>query len=208
MANLVYCKNKLLKNNYYFDLSTANVLNPTKLPANLTGIAESGANGFYFAPDLPVDDFDPTAPTVRVSVANGHPERSVARTTLASVPALPSALVQGHVMPSFTHTLIGLGPFTDQGCTIVFTNTAVTIYHPDRHSLLSGWRDLEGPRLWHFPLQPTHPAAPTEPLLPTRRLPYPPPAAPARGRHPNFQQVTDHLGVACSMTTCTVQFKL
>jgi hypothetical protein len=34
--------------------------------------------------------------------------------------------MQGHVMPSFTHTLIGLGPFADLGCTIVFTKTAVT----------------------------------------------------------------------------------
>jgi hypothetical protein len=148
VANLVYCDdNKLIKNNYYFDLSTSNVSNPAKLPATHTGIADSGANGFYFAPDALVDKYDPTASTVRVRVANGHPERSVARATLASVPSLAPSSMQGHVMPSFTHTLIGLGPFADQGCTIVFTKTAVTIYHPDRHPLLSGWRDLAGPRL-------------------------------------------------------------
>jgi hypothetical protein len=79
MANLVYCNdNKLLKNNYYFALSTSNVPNPSKLPATHIGIAESGANGFYFAPDAPVADYNPTAPTVGVRVANGHPERSVA----------------------------------------------------------------------------------------------------------------------------------
>jgi hypothetical protein len=82
-------------------------------------------------------------------MANGHPERSVARATLASVPSLSSSSMQGHVMPSFTHTLIGLGPFADQGCTIVFTKTAVTVYHPDSHPLLSGWQELDGPRLWH-----------------------------------------------------------
>ena len=58
----------------------------------------------------------------------------------------------GHVMPSFPYTLIGLGPFADQGCQIIFTKTAVTVYHPDGHPILSGWRDETGPRLCHFPL--------------------------------------------------------
>ena len=133
-------------------------------------------------------------------MANSNPARSVARATLASVPALSPASMQGHVMPSFTHTLIGLGPFADQGCSIVFTKTAVTVYHPDGRALLSGWRELDGPRLWHFPLQPTHLAAPTEQRPPTRRLSVPFTAAPARIRHPNIRQVTDHCGVACSVT--------
>ena len=168
MANLVYCDdNKLLKNNYSFALSTSNVSNPTKLPANHTGIADSSSNGVYFAQNAPVENYDPTAPTVGVKCANGHPEQSVARATLASVPALPPSSMQGHVMPSFTHTLIRLGPFADQGCTIVFTKTAVNVYHPDGYPILSGWRDLEGPRLWHFPLQPIHSAATAEPLPPT-----------------------------------------
>jgi hypothetical protein len=55
-------------------------------------------------------------------------------------------------MPAFPHTLIGLGPFADLGCKIVFTKTSVTVYHPDGHSILSGWLDETGPRLWHFPL--------------------------------------------------------
>jgi hypothetical protein len=181
MANLVYCDDKtLLKNNYYFALSTSNVPNPSKLPATHTGIADSGANSFYFAPGAPVANHNPTAPIVGVRVANGHPEQSVARATLASVPSPPPSAMQGHVMPSFTHTLIGLGPFADLGCKIIFTKTAVTIYHPHRHPILTGWQDLEGPHLWHFPLQPTQPAAPTEPLPPIWRLPCLPPALPAR----------------------------
>ena len=43
----------------------------------------------------------------------------------------------GHVMPAFPHTLIGLGPFADLGCKIVFTKSSVTVYHPDGHPLLS-----------------------------------------------------------------------
>jgi hypothetical protein len=40
-------------------------------------------------------------------------------------------------MPSFPHTLIGLGPFADQGCQIVFTKTAVSVINPDGHTILA-----------------------------------------------------------------------
>ena len=85
-------------------------------------------------------------------MANGLPEHLVASATLALASSLPQAAMSGHVMPSFPHTLIGLGPFADQGCSIVFTKTAVTVYHPDGHPILSGWQDQTGPCLWHFPL--------------------------------------------------------
>jgi hypothetical protein len=35
---------------------------------------------------------------------------------------------------------------------IIFTQTAVTVYHLDGHPILSGWWDETGPWLWHFPL--------------------------------------------------------
>jgi hypothetical protein len=85
-------------------------------------------------------------------MANGCPKRSVTSATLASASSLPPAAMSGHVMPSFPHTLIGLGPFADQGCNIVFTNTSITVYHPNGYPILSGWRDETGPCLWHFPL--------------------------------------------------------
>jgi hypothetical protein len=156
MANLVYSNdNVLLKNNYYFALSTTPTCNPTQLPSSHTGIANSGASGFYFAPGAPVSNFNLQAPAVEVQVANSLPEQSVASATLASAPSLPPAAMQGHVMPSFHHTLIGLGPFTNLGCQIVFTKTAVSIIHPDGHTILESWREVDGPSLWHFPLQAT-----------------------------------------------------
>jgi hypothetical protein len=82
---------------------------------------------------------NPKAPSDGVRVANGLPERSIASATLASVPSLPPAVMQGHVMPSFPHTLIGLGPFANLGCQIVFTKTAVSVIHPDGHIILEGW---------------------------------------------------------------------
>ena len=90
-------------------------------------------------------------------MANGRAERSIASATLASVPSLPPSAMQGHVMPSFTNSLIGLGPFVDMGCTVVFTATGILVIHPDGHSLLDGWREDAGARLWCFPLQPITP---------------------------------------------------
>ncbi len=67
MVNLVYCdENNCLKNNYYFALSTTPACNPTQLPPSHTGIADSGASGFYFAPGAPVANLDHKAPTVGV----------------------------------------------------------------------------------------------------------------------------------------------
>ena len=55
-------------------------------------------------------------------------------------------------MPSFPHSLIGLGPFADLGYIIIFTKTGVSVVHPDGHSILEGWRETDGPKLWYFPL--------------------------------------------------------
>jgi hypothetical protein len=123
MANIVYCNNSnLCKNNYYYALATEFVPNPLPtLPAHHAGITDSGFNGNYFAPDAPVANYNPQAPTVGVHVAIGHPGRLVASATLASATALPPAVLLRHVMPNFPHTLIGLGPFANQDCTIIFT---------------------------------------------------------------------------------------
>ena len=67
MANLVYFNEiNRLKNNYHFALSTTPACNPTQLPPSCTGIADSGASGFYFAPDAPVANLNPKALTVGV----------------------------------------------------------------------------------------------------------------------------------------------
>ena len=111
MANTVHCvTNKLLKNNYYYALATASVHNPTQLPSSVTGITDSGASGIYFAPGAHASNINANAPAIGVKVANGLPVRSVASATLALVPSLPAASMCGHVMPSFPHTLVGLGP--------------------------------------------------------------------------------------------------
>jgi hypothetical protein len=141
MANIVYCKNSnLCKNNFNYTLATEFVPNPPPtLPAHHTGIANFGSNGHYFASDAPVANYNPKAPTVDIRMANNYPKCLVASATLASATALPPAALLGRVISYFPQTLIGLGPFANQDCTIVFTRTAVTVYHPDGHPILSDW---------------------------------------------------------------------
>jgi hypothetical protein len=161
MADVVYCDTSdLCQNNYYFPLSTPSSCNPTNLPTSHTGIAEYGASGIYFASNAPVANLNPTAPSIGVRMANGQTVRSVASAMLASAPSLPPAAMQGHVMPSFPHTLIGLGPFANLGRQIVFSKHAVLVIHPDGHSILDRWRKQDGPRLWCFPLKATMPILP------------------------------------------------
>jgi hypothetical protein len=224
MANVVYWDNSNLhKNNYYYALATEFVPNPPpKVPAHHTGIADSGSKGHYFALDAPVTNYNPQAPTVGVRVANGHPKLLVASVTLASATALPPAALLWHVMPNVPHTLIGLGPFANQDCTIVFTQTTVTVYHPDGHPILSSWQDETGPCLWYFPLtteaaNPQDVTGATAPWLPIPTpslFPMPPPsvmqlpplspvvipACVSVTTHPRPSQgilATDMSGVAC-----------
>jgi hypothetical protein len=193
MANLVYCNdNQLLKNNYYFAQSTTSACNPTHLPSSHTGIANSSISGFYFAPGMPISNLSLQALAVGIWVANGHPEQSVASVTLASVPSLPPAVMQGHVAPSFPHTLSGLGPFANLGCQILFTKTAVSVIHPDGHTILEGWRELNGPHLWCFLLQATQSSLPTTVLFDKYEEPGP------CGSAANFLPAPPIIPIQCS----------
>ena len=197
MANAVHCvSNNLLKTNYYYALSTASANNPTQLPSSDTGIADSGASGFYFAPGAHVANLNSMAPPIGVEVANGLPVRSSASATLASVPSLPAASMQGHVMPSFPHTLVGLGPFADQGCQIVFTSKDVSVRNPQGVCILKGWREETGARLWRFPLK-APPACVAPPVASS--TPTLPPAASINTHPSRGLDAFDDTNQACSV---------
>jgi hypothetical protein len=88
--------------------------------------------------------------------------------------------MQGHVMPSFPHTLIGLDPFANLGCQTVFTKMAVSVIHPEGHIILEGWREQDGPCLWRFPLKANKPSLPVTTLTENYEEPGP------RGSAANF----------------------
>ncbi len=179
---------------------------PTTFPAQHTGIADSGSSGFFFSRGAPVANYNSGAPTVSVTVANRCPECSVASATLALIFALPQATMSGHVMPFSPHTLIGLGPFASQGCKIVFDKTSVIVFHPDGHPILQGWHNLDGPRLWQFPLTVSSPPTVLPPPLVLVSL-VPSSTILAAQPLPNqgIQQATKPPGMTSSSSSCMGQ---
>ena len=139
IVSLIIC----LKTIIFSPIASAH--DPIQLPSSHTGIADSGV---YFAPGALVLNINTKAPAIGVEVANGLPVCSIASATLTSVPSLPPATMLGYVMPSFPHTLVGLGPFADQGCKIVFTKYDVNVINPTGLCILKGWRKCNGVRLW------------------------------------------------------------
>jgi hypothetical protein len=108
-------------------------------------------------------NYDATAPTIRVRIANGTPVHSIASGELALVTALPSASRKGHVMVGFPHSLIGLAPFVDASCQVLFTDTAIIAFDRDGKVILEGWRETTGPKLLRWPLLPQEPPPPDFP---------------------------------------------
>jgi hypothetical protein len=143
-------------------ITTLDSCNPTQLPHdNNSGIADSGLMGFYFCPDAPVSNYDATAPTIEVQVANSTPVGSIASAELASVPNLLASSRVGQVMPGFPHNLIGLAPFVDAGCQVIFTQMLVIAFDANDKAILIGWRETTKPRLWCWPFLPQHSMAPS-----------------------------------------------
>ena len=94
------------------------------------------------------------APPFRVGTASGESQGSSSTCYLA-ISNLPSdSPVSGHVIPGFQENLIGIGPICDADYSVTFTKDAVVIYSPKEHTVLTGWGEAEGPRLWRMSLLP------------------------------------------------------
>ena len=97
---------------------------------------------------------DRSAPKVTVGTATGKTQSSSGTGEL-NIPKLPYDFpVIGHIMPGFKHNLIGVGPLCDADYTVTFTRAAVIVRDSQGSSVLTGWREQSGPRLWRIALQP------------------------------------------------------
>ena len=56
-------------------------------------------------------------------------------------------------MPSFTNTLVGVGPICDADWTVAFTKQYVIVISQKGKPILTGWRDNKLSRLWRFALK-------------------------------------------------------
>ena len=63
---------------------------------------------------------DITGKQIRVGTSNGQVENSTAMVTLLIPQVNAEFPTKGYIMPTFTNTLIGVGPICDANCTVVF----------------------------------------------------------------------------------------
>ena len=110
----------------------------TKLAKQDTAIVDSGASGWYFTPGSPVSNVNNTEATIHAGTATGQAQTSEASCKLTT-PDLPPGLF-GHIMPGFTHSLLGIGSLCDKYCKFLFTKHSVSIYESSDKPFLKGWR--------------------------------------------------------------------
>ena len=95
---------------------------------------------------------DAQAPTIRVCMATGQPQVSVASCQLP-IEGIPDVMV-GHIIPSFRHNLLGIGVLCDKDCKVLFTKTSVIVYNKYNKPFLTGWRETDRSKLWRIYLKP------------------------------------------------------
>ena len=66
-------------------------------------------------------------------------------------------------MPDFRHTLVSVGPLCDADCTVTFTREAVIVQDKQGTSVLTGWSEATGFRLWIISLKPGESNLPSMP---------------------------------------------
>ena len=98
----------------------------TKLAKQDTDIVESGASRWYFISGAPVSNVNNSVETIHVGTATVQAQTSEASCELP-LPDLPPELF-GHIMPGFTHNLLGIGNLCDKDWKVLFTKHSVSIY--------------------------------------------------------------------------------
>ena len=111
------------------------------LPNQHTGIVDSGATYLYISPTVSHWPPDISASKIKVGTANGQVETSAAKATLPIPQLAEDFPTTGYIMPSFTNTLIGVGPIYYANCTVIFKKKYVTVLSPEGKKVLTGWRE-------------------------------------------------------------------
>ena len=126
-----------------------------QLPKMYTGIADTYASYLYITPQAPHGSINTVALKIHVGTANGQVVSSSATSTLPIPQQGQDIPCEGHIIPTFTNKLVGIGPICDAGCTVTFTSKDVTVYLARGLPILTGWRETHMPKMWRFALSPT-----------------------------------------------------
>jgi hypothetical protein len=130
---------------------------PSSHQQDTTAIADTGVSDFYLTPSAPVININPTAAKVSVGDATGRRHCSSAQAEIQ----LDLPVRNAKIMPSFHHNLLGIGKLCDNDCKVVFDKSAVTVFAKDGTSILQGWREPDGAKLWRFSLLPNQASPPS-----------------------------------------------
>ena len=78
-----------------------------------------------------------------------------AETATPPIPQLAADFpTTGYIIPSFTNTLIGIGPICDAYCKVLFTKKDVVVISLEGKTILTGRREKNLPKIWRFALKP------------------------------------------------------
>ena len=108
------------------------------LPPEQTGLVDSGATHIYIAPNAPYEKMDTTGNNIKVGTGNGQVGNYTAMATLPIPQVKTDFLTKGYNMPTFTNTLIGVGPIFDANCTVLFKRKTLQYSHQKRSLFSKG----------------------------------------------------------------------
>ena len=139
---------------YEASLSCSPTQQENILPQHHTGIVDSGATHIYIAPSAPYSQPNKKATPITVGTANGKMVKSEATATPPILQLAADFPTTGYIMPSFTNTLIGIGPICNAYCKVLFTKKDVVVISLEGKTILTGRREKNLPKIWRFALKP------------------------------------------------------
>ena len=88
-----------------------------------------------------------SASTIIVGTYIGHIHKSSV-IFKAFPPHLPEKLFMGHTFPALSNSLVGIGPFCNAKCKVLFSKESVTVFFHVGDAILAGLHELYGVWLW------------------------------------------------------------
>ena len=132
---------------YEASLSCSPTQQENILPQHHTGIIDSGETHLYIAPSAPHGQPDTTSTPITAGTANGQMVKLAATDTLPTPQLAEEFPTTRYIVPSFTNTLIGVGPICNADCKVLFTKKDVVVISPEGKTILTGWREKNLPKL-------------------------------------------------------------
>ena len=113
---------------------------------------------------IPHTNMQTLAPIIRIRVTNSQYELWAAMADLPIPQLAQDFPATRHIMPSFQHTPLSLGPICDANCKVLFSQEDITVFLPDGTSILTCQYDTSGSCPWHSAFHPwANQSLPTQP---------------------------------------------